>query len=436
MLISLALDYQVADVATRERFHVSPERLPTIYEQCGDDGLAEIALFGTCNRTEIYAWVPSAAAASLDVWHALLARRWMPNASDAAALLAIATRRSGAEAARHAIRVAVGLESQILGDGQILGQFRTAYRRASDSGVTGPMLSRLFETALRAGKRVQTETLLGSGKSSIGAQAAALAARRFSRLTHTRVVVVGCGKTGERVARQLVKLGARDVVLLNRTLDRATLLAAELGGRSAPLDSLNAEIAMADIAIVATGAEVSLVHAGPLAQARSACATSGYPLLVIDLAMPRNVQADVAALPGVTLVDLDALRPHVSATEDTRRSAMPAAAAIVDAELKSFSQWLASASARDAIRPMRDALTTVCRRELAFAAGDEAAARLADRIVAKVLARPMTAMRDAMARGEPLSDLARTLHELFAAREHVAARIPQPRIARVSASGD
>lgn len=434
MLISLALDHRVADVATRERFHVSPERIPKIYEHSADDGLAEIAMFGTCNRTEFYTWCPTAALTNLDAWHAMLARRWMPTAADAGALLAIATRRSSVDAARHAIRVAVGLESQILGDGQILGQFRAAYRHASDSGVTGPVLSRLFETALRAGKRVQTETLLGSGKSSIGAQAAALAARRFSTLTHTRVVVVGCGKTGERVARQLVKLGARDIVLLNRTMDRATILAAELGGRSAPLDSLNAEVAMADIAIVATGAETSLVCAAPLAQARAACAASAYPLLVIDLAMPRNVQADVAALPSVTLVDLDDLRPHVSATDETRRTAMPAAESIVDMELESFSRWLADASARDAIRPMRDALTDVCRRELAFAAGEEAAARIAERIVAKVLARPMTALRDATSRGEPLGDLTRAMHELFAPRQHAAARTPEHRIA-LGASG-
>jgi glutamyl-tRNA reductase len=313
--------------------------------------------------------------------HRALARRWTGSRREAVALLTVSARRADLAVARHAFRIAVGLESQVLGDGQILGQLRSAYREASQAGAVGSVLHRLFETALRAGKRVQTETSLGSGRSSVGAQAAALAARRYGNLTHTRIVLVGCGKTGERVARQLAKLGARDIVLLNRTRERADLLAAELHGRSASIDAVHAEVAMADIAIVATGSPEPLVRAGPLAAARSHCATADYPLLLIDLSMPRNVDPAAGALPGLTIVDLDSLQPQVAATALTRRSAVPEAESIVDAELRQFADWLAVAEAREAIRPVQAALRELCRREVAFAAGDDVAARVADRIV-------------------------------------------------------
>ncbi|MEP6781675.1 MAG: glutamyl-tRNA reductase [Gemmatimonadaceae bacterium] len=413
MLISLAVDYQSADVATRERFHVAAKNVSSLYAGINDDGIDELALIATCNRTELYAWCPNATPEHVSQYQTALARRWMPIGNDSDELLKIAFRRSDTVAARHVIRVAVGLESQILGDGQILGQFRGAYGDASSACATGAVLHRLFETALRAGKRAQTSTLIGSGKNSVGAQAAALALRRFGALTHTRIVIVGCGKTGERVARQLAKFGARDLVFLNRTPGRSAQLATELSGRSAPLETLHAEIAMADIAMVATGAGEPIVVASKLATARENCATGRYPLLLVDLSMPRNVEVAAAALPGLTLIDLDALRPEVNATEQTRRTAIPAAEAIVETELQDFEEWLAAASAREAIRPLREALADVCRRELAHEAGDEAAERLAKRIVAKVMARPMSAVRGALARGDSVAELTKTMSALF-----------------------
>lgn len=424
MLLSLAVDYQAADVATRERFHVPLAHVSPLYARLNEDGIAEMVMVATCNRTELYAWCPDARASVLPGLYRKLARRWMPKASDAEALLRIAVRRTDRAASRHAMRVAVGLESQVLGDGQILGQVRRAYGEASSEHATGPVLHRLFEAALRAGKRVQANTQLGSGKNSVGAQAAALCVRRFGQLTHTRIVIVGCGKTGERVARQLSKFGARDLVFINRTEGRADELADELSGRSATLETAHAEIAMADIAIVATGSEVPLIIADTLAQARANCATNRYPLLLVDLSMPRNVSVTAAALEGVTLIDLDALQPQVTATEQQRREAVPAAEAIVETELHDFSEWLAAATAREAIRPLREALADVCRKELAHAAGDEVAERLVKRIVAKMMARPMSAVRVAMARGEPVSELTRTMTTLFALPSYEPTRVP------------
>jgi glutamyl-tRNA reductase len=415
MLISIAVDFRRADVATREQFHLSEERLTQLYRTARSEVVTEAALIATCNRTELYAWVESEDINEVDKAIQTLARRWMRTRVNGDQLLRTATRRYGAEAARHVIRVASGLESQVLGDGQILGQLRAAYKRAAHSGATGPLLHRLFETALRAGKRVQTETSLLAGRNSIGAEAASIAHQRFGSLTNARCLVVGCGKTGERTARQLVKLGARDVVLMNRTIGRAEELAAILGGRAAAMDTLHVEAAMADVVIVATASETPIVLSDTLRRTREACGTSAYSLLLMDLSLPRNIDPGVLELPGVALVDLDTLHTPILAAEEQRRNAVPAAERVCNEEVEDFLEWAAARPARDAIRPLADALTEVARREVAFAAGDPAVAeRTATRIVAKLLAGPMAALRRAMQRGEPLDGHTMMLLEMFA----------------------
>jgi glutamyl-tRNA reductase len=289
------------------------------------------------------------------------------------------------------------------------------------------VLHRLIETALRTGKRVATETSLSAGRNSIGAEAAAMALHRFGSLAHARVVVVGCGKTGERTARQLKKLGAQDVVLLNRTMSRAVELANAVGGRAAAWDTMHLELAMADAAIVATGAETPLVHAELLRTCRENCGTAGYPLMLMDLSVPRNIEPSVRDLDGLSLVDLDKLHLPIVAAEEARRAAVPLANAIVEDELRAFMEWSSAAAARAVIRPLHDALVQVARREVEYAAGDSAVAeRTADRIVAKLLARPMAALKTAIQRGESLDDLMLTMDELFA--EHGARHASRPRL--------
>lgn len=421
MLISLAVDCHHADVSTRERFHLTAERAARLRAGRGGrgdahgDAVSEVVSIATCNRSEVYAWCPGAGDEAARAGGAALARRWMGRASDAGQLLTVARRREGTEAARHLLRVAAGVESQVLGDAQILGQLREAYGNARDHGGAGTVLGRLFDAALRVGKRVRAETALLSGPTSVGAAAATHVARRIGTLPHARVLVVGCGKTGARAARQLVKLGVRDLVLVNRSRDRAEALAASVGGRVAPLAALHGEAALADVVIVATGATAPVLLSDPLVVARRNCATAQHPLLVVDLAMPRNVDPAVASVRNVVLVDLDALNPLLAASAESRRAAVPAADAIVAAELAEFATWLDAAVLRAAIHPLRDALRDVCLREVRHAAGDAVAERTADRIVAKLLARPMTELRHALARGERVDALAAALARLFAA---------------------
>lgn len=413
MLISLGLDHRRADVATRERFHVAEDGVARMYA-APREGLQELTLVATCNRVELYGWAglrrPEAARDLLPA----LAECWTGDTRLADELLTQATPRVGEAAARHLMRIAAGLESQVLGDAQILGQVRLAWRQAQEAGAAGPGLHRLFEGAIHAGKRVRSQTRIGTGPSSIGAQAAALAAHWCSPVRSCRrVVVVGCGQTGSRTARQLVKLGVTDLVLINRSPERARELAGELGVRSAPIEWLHPEAALADVVILATGAETPLLHAGGLSAARAAAAADDRPLRLVDLCVPRNVEAGVADLPNVSVVDLDALVPAIESAQAARHAAVPIAEAIVEEEVARFADWTAASGAREAVEPLRGALLRIAHREIAHAAGEVIADRVADRIVAKLMAGPMAALRTAVANHEPLDDVAATLRRLF-----------------------
>jgi glutamyl-tRNA reductase len=414
MLICLAVDYRSADVATRERFHVAEQRLGEMYGALLGGGVCELALVSTCNRTELYAWTENSGQAALETAVDHLTSVWMPELLERHALLQTLNIRIGDEVGRHLLRLAAGLESQILGDGQILGQVRSSYRTACEMNTVGPMLHRLFEIGLRTGRRVQSDTSLSTGRNSIGAEAAAVALHRFGSLQHARCVVIGCGKTGTRAARQLAKLGAVDIVLINRTIERAQELAESLRGRVAPIETLHVEAAFADVVVVATGAATHTLDASLLEMARVNVGNDQAPLLLLDLAMPRNVDPRTVAMKGVTLVDLDSLHQPIVAAEEARRSAVPDAERIVDHEMRWLRHWLATGAARLAIRSLHDALVDLCRREVAFVAGDNVAERTAERIVAKLLARPMNVFSDAIARGENVDDLAVHLDQLFA----------------------
>jgi glutamyl-tRNA reductase len=416
MLISIALDFRRATLKTRERFHLSDEAVDRLITTPRSDLVRELALVSTCNRLELYAWSGAQDSESEERAYQELADRWTGyDDSRARELDTLALRRVGEDAARHLMRVASGLESMVLGDVQIIGQVRRSYRQAIATGAVGTGLHRLFSVALRAAKRVQHETGLIGGRHSVGTEAAALAARRHGPLMKRRCVVVGCGKTGERAARHLVKLGAVDLVLINRTPERAEQLARELWGRAASWDRLHRELARADVAIIATSADKPPVRSASLRFCREMAGTREHQLLVLDLSVPRNVEQEVAGLPGVTLVDLDELHPRLEQAESLRQAAVPQAEVIVEHELADLMAWIRAEAAREALRPLREALNEVCRRELAWA-GAKAGADLdhtAERIVAKLMARPMTILRNATERGESVDSVTATLRELF-----------------------
>lgn len=411
MLISLAVDFRIAMLTTRERYHLDSAAQAELMRMPLPAPIEELAFVSTCNRLELFA-VIAEHAPEREGWQ-MLSRLWMRDPTDARELLHLGIRRRGEEVARHLLRVSSGLDSQILGDAQILGQVRQAYREADQGGVIGPVLHRLFDRALHTGKRIQHETSLVGGRQSVGAEAAAVIARELTPLARRRCVVVGCGKTGERAARQLVRHGAADIVLINRTAARAHDLAAQIWGRASTYDAVHREAAEAHAIVVATGADHHVLRADALGFCREQAGTAGQPLLILDLGMPRNVDPGVRELEGVQLVDLDSLHPQLASAEALRKAAVPRADGIVEEEVAEFMVWLDTAPARDVIRPLREVLAELCRREVAYAAGDDAANRAADRIVAKLLARPMMAIRTASMRGERVEELTEAMRTLF-----------------------
>ncbi|MGH7702111.1 MAG: glutamyl-tRNA reductase [Gemmatimonadales bacterium] len=340
MLISLSLEFRHTSLETRERFRLSEDDLDRVFRPPADRGLAELLQLSTCNRIELYGWTDAGVEESVDDALARLGGLWRPDEAERLRLLAVARRRHDAAAAAHMLRIAAGLESQILGDAQILGQVRRAYRQAVERGSVGRYLHRLFQTALRTGRRVRFEAGLAAGTGSIGGAAIDVAWRRLGSLEGRRCVVVGCGKTGAQAARRLALLGVTELVVVNRTLPAAAPLVPRTGARLVSLAEVYQELSRADLAIVATGADRPLIAGRALALTRETNHRSDHPLLILDLSMPRNVEPAAGRVPGVTLLDLDGLGLLSPPATAAQRARVAYARRIVTEELAGFQQWL------------------------------------------------------------------------------------------------
>ena len=364
-------------------------------------GVRETALVATCHRAEIYlvADDPAAALAGL----ALLGEaRWtLPHPA----------------AARHLLRVACGLDSPILGDGQVLGQVRRAYLAARHAGTTGPILNRLFETALRAGKRTRHVTALGRGAVTTGSAAAGLAERLAAGIAGRHLLVIGAGETAALAARHLASRHPAAIVIANRSAEPAAALARAIGGASIGLDALLPALAAADIVVSATSRPGVVVSAGLLAAAMAS--RQARQLTAIDLAAPADIEAACAAIPGVVLGDLAAVEREADTDRASRAAAIPAVEAIVEDHLSRFDAWRAGAHAADVIRSVRTHVTQARERAMARAAGgpgDRAALdRRTRRVMNRVLHRTVTRLKSLPGTPEGEARLSDWRHRLGAA---------------------
>jgi glutamyl-tRNA reductase len=329
MLSIVGVSHRTAPLEVRERLAVPPERiagvLSAVRESCG---ASEAMLLSTCNRVEIYAAGAEEEVAPLRSFLAALG----PAPVDDSHVVA----HTGAEAVRHAFRVAASLESMVIGEPQILGQVKDAYEQAEKAGALGSTLNALRNRSLAAAKRARTETGIGRNAVSVSHVAVELARKIFGEMRDRNVLLVGAGKMSELAARQLVRGGARATVL-GRTLERAEQLAASLGGRALPMDALRPELAKADIVISGTGAPGIVITRDDVEDARRRRA--GRPLFLIDIAVPRDIEPTVAKVGGVFLYDLDDLRSVAEANLRERRKEAAAAEALVDREVAAFLEW-------------------------------------------------------------------------------------------------
>ncbi len=333
-LIQVGVDHRSAPLSLLERLHSGRQRSAP-----PEVGAAEVRL-ATCHRLELYleGAHPAVGLARLSSWL---------GASDAdrRALEASARIRVGGEAGRHLLRVASGLESTVLGEDQILGQVRSAYREACSAGAAGPLLHRLFHAAFRAGKRTRSETFLGQGGRSLAGAAVGLIMREIGGLADASVLMLGTGEMAQCAAVRLHERGIGRILLSSRTRARADAMAGRLGAEVVPWEWRLAALREVDAAISATSGGVLAIPAHALAEA---VVGRRRPLAVVDLAMPRTVETPVPAPGALRLADVAGLSDDLQADAERRRGAVEAAESIVEAELCDWLAWVGKRGVEEA----------------------------------------------------------------------------------------
>ena len=296
------LSYKTAPVAIREKLAVSPSSLSGLGCRLKSNaGLDELVLVSTCNRVEIYgtaAWAKSRV-------HRIF-KEICPDV-DVSPYVYV---KEDASAAEHLFAVTSGLDSMVLGETEITGQVKNAYLAAKEAHLTGPATNRLFQTAFQIGKIIRTQTAIGRGATSVGSVAVELAEKIFdSNLGDKTVMILGAGKMGEACVRHLAKRGTRSVLVANRCLERAEALATEFGGRALPFNQRAEALIEADILVSSTGSPTTVLHKGDIAAILNA--RHNRPLVLIDIAVPRDIAEDVDELENVYLYNIDHLETMV-----------------------------------------------------------------------------------------------------------------------------
>lgn len=322
-LVLLGASHHTAPLEVRERFALSPEKRAALAAALkADPALSEFCLLGTCNRVEIYA-VASEPDASPRLAEAFCRLQEI----DSAAFAPHAVERCGAAAVAHLFAVATGLDSQMVGEAEILGQVKDAYAAAQSSGHVGPVLNRVFQKAFQSAKLVRSETAIGAGQVSIATVAVALAEKIFGRLRDSRVLIVGAGDIAEKTAKALRSRDSGTIAFANRTTARAEELAREVAGEVVPFERLGTALPDFDIVVSSTSAP-EIVLTLPMIYA-AMHAHASRPLFLIDLALPRDIDPAAAELPNVFLYNLDDLARLAEENIAHRRAEIARARAIL-----------------------------------------------------------------------------------------------------------
>ncbi len=421
-LLALGISHKTAPVELRERLAFTATAAVEFAGQALDTAeVREAVVLSTCNRTELYLVVGDAVRGESDVLGLLAGRAAIRPLELAGAIYS----PRNCEAARQLFGVTAGLESMIVGEAEIQGQVKRAYEAALAAGHTGPLSNRLFSAALTAGKRVRSETSIGSSRVSVPSVAVDLAADVLGSLEDSHVTILGAGETSELTAQALADQGAGTIFVANRHADRALGLAQRFGGSVVGLDGLPEQLALADIVVCSTASPHAIVGVEELELVVSRRAAR--PLLLIDIAVPRDVDPRCGELPGVTLYDIDDLQGVVERNLNTRASEVPRAQEIVEEEIHRFARWLGQLDTLPTVSALHQHADALVEQVLAENAGrwesasprDMARVEAVARAVAKrLLHEPTIRLRSlSEERGHSSLELVR---ELFGLREGVA----------------
>lgn len=409
-LIVVGINHRTAPVDVRERVVFEPARVPEALRELSSlPDVRESVIVSTCNRTELYC-VTEDGDAELGKW---LEHYHQLGSSIHHCMYELKDLRAVA----HAFSVASGLDSMVLGEPQILGQLKDAYRTAQDAGTTGPVLNRLFQATFSVAKRVRTETQIGANAVSVASAAVAMAKTVFANFENRTALLVGAGETIALAARHLHADGLRRMIVANRSIDRARELAAEFQGFAIGLDDIPAHLREADVVVASTASPDAIITREMTAQALRA--RKRRPIFMVDIAVPRDIEAGVAELEDVYLFTIDDLQVVVNENMENRRQAAREADQLIAAEVDRFELQMRTRGAAPTIRRLREEAEHARRHTLEQARRMLAQGRSADEVLEflsttltnRLIHAPSQRLRDAAESGD--AEVIETIAEIY-----------------------
>lgn len=420
-VLAIGVSHKTAPVAVRERLALTPGKVGDFLRDLhGVAGVQEAVAISTCNRTEVYLVASDPVEAETAVLGMLARKAEIRPTELAASIYAL----RNCDAARHLYRVTSGLESMIVGEAEVQGQVKRAYEDALAAQTTGALTNHLFKAALATGKRVRSETKIGERRLSVSSVAAGLASEQLHGLERREVLILGAGETSELAARALSEHGVEAIFVANRRHERAVSLARRYGGQAIGFDALPEELQRADALVCATSSPHAILGAeeiGAVMEARD-----GRPLLIIDLAVPRDVAPDVRDVPGVALYDVDDLQAVVRRNRSVRQAEARRAEGIVEEEIQQFAAWLGALEVLPTLAALRERGRAIAEQLVRENAGrwESASERdlerveaLAQALVNRILHEPTLRMKQ-MA-DERVHQRMQVVRELFGLEETV-----------------
>jgi glutamyl-tRNA reductase len=381
-LLAIGVSHKTAPVEVRERLALPEAQAAGFLRDLrGAAEVHEAVAISTCNRTELYLVVGDPVEAESTALTMFARQAGIRPTGLATAIYA----HRNCDAARHLYRVVAGLESMIVGEAEIQGQVKRAYETALAKETVGPLTNRLFTAALATGKRVRSETAIGERQLSLPGVAVALAREELGEIDGRQVVILGTGETSELTARALANSGARVVFVANRRRDRALSLARRYGGESLSFDELPEALLRADIVVAATASPHLLLEVREVAAVMRA--REGRPMLLIDLAVPRDIDSACASLDGVSLSDIDDLQAVAARNRQVRQAEARKAEGIIEEEIQQFAAWLGSLEVLPTLAALRSHATQIAEQVVSENAGKWETASPRDRERVDAVAR-------------------------------------------------
>ena len=421
-LLALGLNHLTAPLELREKVAFTPESTPqALHDLAAQPGINEVMILSTCNRTELYVEVEAGAEAVPQRW-LLEHHQLSPHQSTGRRLEEFLYLHEDHAAVRHLFRVATGLDSMVLGEPQILGQVKDAYQAARAKGTLRAPMERLLQQTFAVAKRVRTDTRIGSSPVSVAYTAVRMAERLFADLGDACVLLIGAGETIELAARHLSEAKVRRLIVANRTLENAQALAGRFGAYAVALADLPQHLAEADIVISSTASREPILDRRQVEEALRA--RRRKPMFLVDIAVPRDIAADVAELEDVFLYTIDDLRQVIDDNLRSRQAAAKEAEAIIELQVEHYRAWRGALDMHNPLTALRsdaeearDATLAKARALLAGGRSPEQALEfLAHTLTNKLLHAPSANLRAAALRGD--SELLRAAERLFVDGQH------------------